>query len=57
MLPTPGLPSSLFCTPSPPQMLLDMINNVARDLLLVLQVLPRLALQLTDKQRREMEVR
>lgn len=38
------------------QALFDTINSVARNLILVLQSVPRVALQLTDKQRRDMEV-
>ncbi|GIM07381.1 hypothetical protein Vretimale_11536 [Volvox reticuliferus] len=37
------------------QALFDTINSVARNLIIVLQSVPRVAMQLTDKQRRDME--
>jgi hypothetical protein len=39
------------------QTLFDMIHKVSRDLITVIQCMPRVALQLTDKQRKDMEVR
>ncbi len=38
------------------QALFDTINSVTRNLIVVLQAVPRVALQLTDKQRRDLEV-
>jgi dynein heavy chain len=38
------------------QQLFDMIQKVSRDLITVIQMVPRLALQLTARQRRELEV-
>jgi dynein heavy chain len=37
------------------QVLFDTINSVARNLILVLQAVPRVALQYTDKQRKDLE--
>lgn len=39
------------------QALFDMILDVSKNLILVVQSVPRLALQITDKQRKDMEVR
>jgi dynein heavy chain, axonemal len=38
------------------QTLFDMIHKVSRDLITVIQCMPRVALQLTDKQRKDLEV-
>lgn len=38
------------------QALFDMIRDVSKNLILVVQSVPRIALQITDKQRKDMEV-
>ncbi len=39
------------------QHLFDMVHKVSRDLITVIQNVPRLALQLTERQKKELEVR